>query len=378
MTRLLAAVALALAGAALAVGPVLSPLPATAATNPCQPNAVSQNPLALAALAFEEPTPQAGSAANQCTPPSGTKLTGAWSIVVDASAPLGLQTFSVALVPNDPGVPGLGSGARVTRSYPAALQPDTKYSDTISMGWDTTALTPYNGHYTVTATAVAWGLGQPAVASLGNLLVNNPPVAPAGAGVGLSGTTPVVSWNANPEPDITGYQILRSAGSGFSLVGTTTKTSFADSKAPQGGPLTYEVIAVRNSPVDPAGVLSAPSTPTGQVVPGTQPGTAPAATTTKAGTTTTKTKATTTGSSGAASPDPNNTFSPTLPFGQALPTETATVTDPGLTTQTVAAGPTFGGSSPTEKWRFLALGAFLFTLALIIIKYARGVGRDEE
>jgi hypothetical protein len=58
----------------------------------------------------------------------------------------------------------------------------------------------------------------------------------------------VVTWNANPEPDITGYQVERDSGSGWSSVGKVNGTSLTDS--PSAGSYNYRVTAFRYSPID--------------------------------------------------------------------------------------------------------------------------------
>lgn len=350
---------------------------ARAADSPCQPQAVSQSGLTLATLAIEQPTPQAGPAASQCTPPDGATLTGGWNVVIDAAAPLGLQSFSVAIVPADASTPSPAQGAAVTRTYPPALSATTVYKDTIAMAWDTRSLTPYNGVYVVKAAAQAYG-GQPAVASVSDLKVNNPPVAPSGVAAAMNGTVPVVTWHANPEPDITGYQVLRAGTTGgFAPVATVATTSFQDTKAPQGSSLSYEVVAVRRSPISADGISSPASYPTGAIVAALPPSPLPPLPTSKPATT--KGKGTTGVTTAQGGPAPQGTFSPTLPFNEALPSSTVTSPpDPGETTQTLTAGPDFGGTSSAQKLRFLATGAFLFVLAFVIIRYARKVGRGEE
>jgi hypothetical protein len=79
-------------------------------------------------------------------------------------------------------------------------------------------------------------------------------------------SSPVVSWNANPEPDITGYRIFRTDVNkqvgNVVVSGSSKPTSWADpcsETAPctPGTAMTYKVAAVRKSPVDGAGVASA-------------------------------------------------------------------------------------------------------------------------
>ena len=126
-----------------------------------------------------------------------------------------------------------------------------------STTWDTQPTAKKNGNYTLVASAAqgaVLGLGgltgnPPAETQQATLQVNNPPVAPTGVQTALdSSGVPLVSWSANPEPDIKGYQVYRSDGALQS--GLIAGTSFRDASAPTGQALSYKVSALRFSPVD--------------------------------------------------------------------------------------------------------------------------------
>ena len=129
-----------------------------------------------------------------------------------------------------------------------------------STAWDTQPTAKKNGNYTFVATAAqggVLGLGlttNPAPETQqATLKVNNPPVAPTGVQTTLDSGVPVVSWSANPEPDIKGYQVYRSDGALQS--GLVAGTSFRDGSAPAGQALSYKVAALRFSPVDQSGLI---------------------------------------------------------------------------------------------------------------------------
>src|SRR5207244_1719171 len=131
-----------------------------------------------------------------------------------------------------------------------------------STTWDTQPTAKKNGNYTLVASAAqgaVLGLGgltgnPPAETQQATLQVNNPPVAPTGVQTALdSSGVPLVSWSANPEPDIKGYQVYRSDGALQS--GLVAGTSFRDASAPSGQALSYKVSALRFSPVDSSGMI---------------------------------------------------------------------------------------------------------------------------
>jgi hypothetical protein len=126
---------------------------------------------------------------------------------------------------------------------------------TASTAWDTKPTATKNGNYTFVATAAEGGpLAPPSENQQATLKVNNVPSAPTGVQTSLDASgVPVVSWSANPEPDIKGYQVFRSDQALQS--GLITTTSFRDASAPKGQAVSYKVSALRFSPTDPSGMI---------------------------------------------------------------------------------------------------------------------------
>jgi len=359
---LLLACAVALASAAAVV-------PAPAAADPCTSTQTSQLDVSITVW---QPGPGTSPAdAHQCTPPSGSTLTGSWNIRVDALSLSSLKSFSVSIAPADPSVPALPPSATTSRTYPLVVLGNGKIGDTIEMPWDTGSMR-YNGTYQISATAVSM-LNSTAHALIGDLLVNNPPARPPGASATLDGTVPVLNWTANSEPDLTGYRILRSTNGGaYAPVGTSPGNSFRDTKAPQGKPLTYEIVALRKSPVDANGITSAASLPTGAIV------AAPPVTPTVAAPVAGPTTGSTSGS--APAQNPSSTFAPTLPFAQAVPTSTATLPDAPAPTAAAALPGEGGGYAKTtlaHKLPYLATAIFVILVAFLIFQYARRLQKGD-
>lgn len=305
--------------------------------------------------------------ADQCTPAPGATISGNWDVHFDASSLGSLTSFSVAIFPEQGGIPSLGPAATVARVYHSSLV-SPQPQDTIQETWDTTSLTPYNGQYGISATATSL-LGQQVTARVDKVVVNNPPATPRGVSVALSGGVPVLTWSANTEPDLTNYQVLRSDGGPYSLVGTPTTTQFDDSAVPAGTAVSYEVVAIRRSPVSAAGIASSPSAPTPAVTPAkpTAPATvAPAPSVSNKGP-----KVASAPAIGAGTDTSSSTFSATLPFSQQVPTPTAA--DPpfaNLGTQSLAGEHATTVTTASQKLRYLATALFLVLVAFLIIKYA--------
>jgi hypothetical protein len=321
--------------------------------------------------------------ARQCTPAPNSTLTGTWSVSITAASVDLLSDFTVSIVPMKAGIPALGPDATVSRHYCALAvslvggdcpnQPTN--SDAIGMTWDTGKLTPYNGVYEITTTATSL-LGDKASASVTGLTVNNPPGAPSGVRAALAGPVPVVSWAPNPEPDITGYKVLRSSGGGYTQVGTATSAAFDDAGAPQGSPLTYEVVAVRASPVSAGGIDSSASAPSNPVTPGAAP-VAPAALPSLKPVALPKVLGAKPPTLGSAEviPQVDNTFAPTLPFSQAIPTDTAV---PTTAPRALAADPAAQGSTTAAKVRDVAAALVLLLLAFFVVRLARNILRSNS
>ena len=345
-------------------------VPASAATDPCTSTQTSQLDVSITVW---QPGPDTTPAdAHQCTPASGSTLTGSWNIRLDALSLSSLKSFSVSIVPVDPSIPALPPSAATSRTYPLVILGNGKISDTIEMSWDTGSMR-YNGTYQISATAVSM-LNSTPNALVGDLRINTPPAQPPGASATLDGTVPVLNWTANSEPDLTGYRILRSANGGaYAPVGTSPGNSFRDTKAPQGQPLKYEIVALRKSPVDAGGIASAASLPSGAVVAAPPPVTPTAAAPV--------TRATTgSASNNAPAQDPSSTFAPTLPFAQAVPTSTATLPDAPASTGAAALpgeGGRYAKTTLVHKLPYLATAIFVVLVAFLIFQYARRLQKGE-
>lgn len=203
-----------------------------------------------------------GERPNDFTPRPGSTLTDSWRIVVDASASSSLSYFRVAIEAQEPIPESLPSSSALYRSY----APGASNSDRFTLDWNTRTITKYNGVYRIVAKAESHG-GNSETGIVGDLKVENPPVVPTDVSVRLENDAPVVTWRANPEPDIKLYRIYRSDNGGvLSLVGSTTERRFIDSKAPTSTSLRYQVVAVRHSPSSAAGISSPPSKPSGSIM----------------------------------------------------------------------------------------------------------------
>jgi hypothetical protein len=363
---------LLLVACAVVVAAAAAAVPASAAADPCTSTQTSQLDVSITIWQPAPDTPAAD--AHRCTPPSGSTLTGSWNIRLDALSLSSLKSFSVSIAPVDPSIPGLPPSATTSRTYPLVVVGNGKIGDTIEMPWDTGSMR-YNGTYQISATAVSM-LNSTTHAVVGDLRINNPPAQPPGASASLDGTVPVLNWTANSEPDLIGYRILRSSNGGaYAPVGTSPGNSFRDTKAPQGQPLKYEIVALRASPVDASGIASAASLPSGAIVAAPPPATPAAAAPAPV------TRATTgSTSNNAPAQDPSSTFAPTLPFAQAVPTSTATLPDAPAPSGPAALPGEGGGYAKTtlaHKLPYLATAIFVVLVAFMIFQYARRLQKGD-
>lgn len=190
--------------------------------------------------------------ARDWTPHEGAVLTGPWSIVADFEAVSSLKRVEITVLRVD-----LEEPEEVTRISNAYEFGHTK-EETIRETWDTTSLTPHNGIYEIRGEAEGHS-GQINESAVGDLKVNNPPNPPRNIDVRIRDGVPLVLWDPNKEPDIAAYRVLRSVNQKpFEVATSTIKTQFIDADAPVGS-LRYQVVAVRYSPVEPAGLTSRPS-----------------------------------------------------------------------------------------------------------------------
>lgn len=110
-----------------------------------------------------------------------------------------------------------------------------------------------------------------------------PPQAPSGLAAESSadGSSVIVSWQPNPEPDIVGYEVTRSPAGTASWPAAVSGTTFTDSDVSAGTTYTYQVSALRAGATPgstvvslPSAVSATPAVPAGDAGPG---GTASAA-----------------------------------------------------------------------------------------------------
>jgi hypothetical protein len=149
----------------------------------------------------------------------------------------------------------------ITNSSGHVVASGSSTSSGLSFAWNSSPAT--NGTYQVQVSAEEssdLGLNSGSGSNSVTTKVNNAPSAPTGVNATIgSGGVPVVTWNPNPEADITGYEVFRSGSTAASAASFTTAgnvTSFTDSGAPTGIPLSYIVVAVRSSPVWSSGITS--------------------------------------------------------------------------------------------------------------------------
>lgn len=200
---------------------------------------------------------------SDATPRSGQQISGAWTVVVEAAAQSSLRSLSVALLadPNEKPVPAPSGTSSNSETYPAG----DRHSSSISLSWDTTTMTPYNGVYRLVAHADSQ-LGEEVSTTVEKIYVVNVASTPTGLAAALNGASVALNWVDNPEGDILQYEVRRSTdGKRYSEIGQSLSSAYTDAKPPKGVPLTYEVLAVRYSPLDPAGVASAPSKKTSAI-----------------------------------------------------------------------------------------------------------------
>ena len=112
-----------------------------------------------------------------------------------------------------------------------------------------------NGEYVVTVDAVS--NGDQTDRATATVVLDNPPIAPDRLRASVEDNKVSLVWAANPEPDVLGYSIERSAGKGFKEVGRTRKPTFSEALTP--GRYAYRVLAVRGSGASKDALVSAPS-----------------------------------------------------------------------------------------------------------------------
>ncbi len=127
----------------------------------------------------------------------------------------------------------------------------------------------WNGPYQVAATATESDPGtgsHSGTSQTVNFAEGVAPQAPSGVSAtkDANGGGVAVSWQANPEPDILGYQVQRASpnGSDWSTVTSSprvTDTNYHDTSVQRGADYQYRVIAIRSGAQSGQTISSAPS-----------------------------------------------------------------------------------------------------------------------
>jgi hypothetical protein len=279
-----------------------------------------------------------------------------------------------------------------------------------SATWDTQPTARKNGNYVFAASATEGGaFPPPGETQQATLRVNNLPAAPASVAVALDPTnTPVVTWRANTEPDLKGYQVYRSDTGATPLGGLITTTSFRDTSAPKDQALSYKVAALRSDggsgftssstsdqtapitvpapaaagPAIPQNVATVDPPPTPKAVPGAN-ATAPSSVNRQALNFSANKPAPITGPNLPTQvvqlPQPNVVqFAPLLPYSGKIPEVPVTSNVP----TPVAAQPDSGQAAsialpggvkvtPVDAVKYVATAAFLIVAAVHITRFAR-------
>lgn len=110
----------------------------------------------------------------------------------------------------------------------------------------------------VTATVV--GGGVQAKGAAGAVRAGSGTTTSTTSSPGAGSLAVQVSWTGNPEPDLTGYAVLRSIGSGgFAPLATTVTPGYRDSRVVAGQTYRYAVVAQREGATSTQTVSSSPS-----------------------------------------------------------------------------------------------------------------------
>ena len=176
----------------------------------------------------------------------GAVVEGTLGLSATASSPAGIKRIQITIneqVAESAEPSGVKQSADIDHAWVTSLQVDSNELAS-------------NGEYVVTATAIANG-GADAVTT-SRVIVDNPAATPSGLAATMNAKGVTLSWDANPEPDLLGYEVERGVEGDFVTLGHTTDTSVVDPVGP--GTYSYRVTAIRSSAARSAGRPSAPST----------------------------------------------------------------------------------------------------------------------
>ncbi|HYI46504.1 MAG TPA: hypothetical protein VE174_13695 [Actinomycetota bacterium] len=175
----------------------------------------------------------------------GASVSGTLPLSVHASATSGIRRLTLTV-----------DGEVVIDQSPNGI----KQNVDASFDWDTTRYVGSSGlarnrEYSVQVRAVSHSGGEDQLSALA--IVNNQPAVPSGLSTSVAGRDVTIAWDANPEPDITGYRVERYFGSDYVEAATVTETIFTE--APGSGRFSYRVVAIRHSDASPEGIESVPT-----------------------------------------------------------------------------------------------------------------------
>jgi hypothetical protein len=254
----LATVAVGVAGLAAGAGAVVvAAAPAGAAQSPPQPPPQSGPP--FPAVTTPAPNPGTTSTPRVDGTIKGTAARGQiTAVTIFAASRDGQITYSFPATPTPP------SSGQTTDWTFSGTPPSSS-----SLAW--------NGPYQLWATATEDDPGtggRSGTSSPVNFAEGVPPQPPSGvtAAKDANGSGVTVSWQANPEPDILGYQVQRASanGSNWSTVSPNppaNDTNYRDTSVQQGSDYQYRVIAVRSGAQAGQTISSPPSGSASTVAP---------------------------------------------------------------------------------------------------------------
>jgi len=204
--------------------------------------------LAIAALTYAAAPAlaQAGVTAKLSGVSNGQTITGSVNLRGSASSSTGVTQIQILI-----------DGSVVKQASYDGVKQDAA----IEFDWATASAR--NGQYNIAV--FAKGTGDSSDKSTASVNVDNGTSSPTGVNASHADGAVTISWNANPEPDIVGYDVERDSGSGWSVIQSVESPGYVDT--PGAGTHTYRVTARRYSPTISGGRPSDPSSAVSASVP---------------------------------------------------------------------------------------------------------------